>query len=698
MSYKEFLKQEKEFSTTYLKNLQIFDERFNEYEYEFLKLFFNNIELINNLNSIVEDLVKYFKYEKKIKFLIIGDFLFSMFSYDIKDPSEIIFKTSRNDYINRINIRAKINKQFNLDFDTYILLHKKLLIGLCLTKVLKKFYIREIRDGEWRTGVYFQINLENNFLKHEIPIGFSEVPFILFDLEESKYLLSSFRNIWKVKRKKREMEEYPISYDSIKKASQIKFVLCENIFKINQKFIKEEENSLLKECNCKNINEYFKKIINIVKDEKYVNKIFKGEERILNVNKYDINNLIKETKNESKILFSNFQKLISIFILNNLINKSFYLPCFMDNRGRQYYATLISPTFYKIFRFLYQFNNKKKFVGLEDSIFYKKIIKYENKVKYLNLDKKNTYILIVLFIEVGKHFVENKNEFIEAEEFIEKGIENYTKKNLNLKFEDILYVNKIYNLLDDLIKNKKIDNNSIIFKDATASGLQNYGLILGYKKDKLKYLNMEGDAWCDTYLYIINKFLKDSSGKYSKRKYWKSTIMTIPYNAEWFTCFKKFLEKLREDGIEYFKLNKEEQDYLKKIHHQFYTDVKNKIKEEFYENEIKNDNLIIFKYNKWEIRSRRDYKINYKEGRDKYTEFSYNLLEDEETTKRALEANNTQHKDSKLVEKVLEKHEVLTVHDCFGVRLCELHLLMDTINDYYSKWIKKKTYNIFIIK
>jgi hypothetical protein len=33
----------------------------------------------------------------------------------------------------------------------------------------------------------------------------------------------------------------------------------------------------------------------------------------------------------------------------------------------------------------------------------------------------------------------------------------------------------------------------IIFKDATASGLQNYGILMGYNEEKLKYLNLDGD-------------------------------------------------------------------------------------------------------------------------------------------------------------------------------------------------------------
>jgi hypothetical protein len=42
---------------------------------------------------------------------------------------------------------------------------------------------------------------------------------------------------------------------------------------------------------------------------------------------------------------------------------------------------------------------------------------------------------------------------------------------------------------------------------------------MGYKEDKLKYLNIDGDEWCDTYQYLIDKFVKKESG-FLKRKYW----------------------------------------------------------------------------------------------------------------------------------------------------------------------------------
>jgi hypothetical protein len=70
---------------------------------------------------------------------------------------------------------------------------------------------------------------------------------------------------------------------------------------------------------------------------------------------------------------------------------------------------------------------------------------------------------------------------------------------------------------------------------------------------------------------------------------------------------------------------------------------------------------------------------------------------DEKTTRKSLKANNMHYLDSSLIRYLSKKLELLTIHDEFGVRLCELHLLMDEINFYYSKNIGEDTYSIHII-
>jgi len=684
--YESLIENEKKVSEKFLTSLQVFDERFNYEDYDLIKEIFTNSEIIDKIYYIIDDIVNSLKENYKVRFLVMSDFLFSMTSYELSDPSNIILKTSRSSYIENIKIRAKINKCIGLDSERYILIHKKLLIGLRITNILKRTKIRKLENDSWETIIYMQIIGIKIVLKSNIRIGFSEKPFIVKDIEDNIYSISSFRNIWKAKRKKREMQEFRICIKSIIKANQIKMFLSSDLIKINKEYIENERNKLFYENKCNSYEDYFNKIIDIVKDNSY---ILKDKKIIFNKCK-DYHDMMRD-----------FQKILSLYMLNKeILDKGIYLPCFADNRGRQYYGTLISPTFYKIFRYLYEFSNKKSINNLKESKFYSEIIKYSSLVEEFKMSEEKKYFLIVLLIEVGKFFVNAKSFFIKTEDIIISGLENYKIKNININKEEIMYLNKIYLVLDNLINyNKLID--TIIFKDATASGLQNYGLMLGYKEEMLKYINIDGSDWCDTYKYLIDKFLELDNvtldkEKIKKRKNWKSTIMTIPYNAVWFSCFSKFLESLREEGIEYNELNDEEKKELKKIHKNFYKNIKENVKKEFYRNS--KEDLIMFGYQEWKEIEKKEYKVNYKKGRDKYIDIKYIIEEDKKSSMRALEANNMHYRDSELVKEIIDEYEVITIHDCFGISLFELHNVMDKINSYYSKIIGKKTYCIHIIK
>lgn len=680
--YNDFIENERRVSKKFLEGLQIFDERFNYEDYAFIKKIFDNSEFINKVYYIIDDIINSLKEDYRVRFLVIGDFLFSMTSYELSDPSHIILKTNRNSYIESIKIRSKIN---GLDSEKYILIHKKLIIGLRITGILKRTEIRKFDESSWKTTVYMQIIGIKIILEDNIRIGFSKEPFIVKYIDNKIYSISSFRNIWKAKRKKREMEEFKICIKSIIKANQIKMFLSSNLVSINRAYLDNEKNRLLYESKCNSYEDYFNKVIDILKN-----------------NKYELNTkIIFNNYKEYEDIIKNFQKILSLYILNKkILDKEIYLPCFKDNRERQYYGTLISPTFYKIFRYLYEFSNKKNINNLKESRFYSEVIKYSNLIKEFKVDEEKKYFIIVLLIEVGKFFVKSKDYFIKTEDIIISGLENYKIKNREIKKEEIMYLNKIYLKLDDLINNNRLTD-TIIFKDATASGLQNYGLILGYKEEMLKYINIDGSDWCDTYKYLIDKFLKIDDikldrEKIEKRKNWKSTIMTIPYNAVWYSCFLKFLESLRDEGIEYNELNNEEKEKLKRMHKDFYEKIKENVKKEFYKND--RENLINFGYNEWKEGNKREYKVNYRKGRDKYIDITYIISEDKKSSLKALEANNMHYRDSELVKEIIEEYEVITVHDCFGISLFELHNVMDKINKYYSKIIGKETYCIHIIK
>lgn len=687
--YENFIKEEREYGKKFLQMNQIFEDRFDECEYTVAKALFENESMVSTILKNIDDLMKKEGIKGISMYVILGDFIFSMSSFSIEDPSNLILKTSRNDYFKRIWERAEINKGFGCDYSSYINLHRKLLLGLRADGIVEKNVIRRKENEQWESVVYFKLFLEG---KVEIPLGYSKFPFVIS--MSQKYSIGSFRNIWTLKRKKREMEDFPICIKSIIKSNNLMFNLDKNIYNLSLEIIEREKMRILNKIKCINMEEYEKKLYQIIDDISYFKTI--GKSTLSDGDRFSLYQLKIEMKRELRDVLKSFQDLIPfITISRNIMNYNYYLPCFIDNRGRQYFGTLLSPTFYKIFRYLYKFVEKRKFVKLEESLFYKNIIRYKYTVIEFNKSDIDSYILMILFMEIGKHFVKTDDRhFIKTEEIINLGILNY-KKNKVLKFDELLYVNKIENEIEKLISNKNFDENVIIFKDATASGLQNYGILMGYNEEKLKYLNLDGDEWCDTYQYLIDKFISKDE-RYRKRKYWKSTIMTIPYNAVWFSCFLKFIEKIREDGIEYKDLNEFEKERIKGVHRKFYEEIKNKVKEEFYTN--KSANFVKFRYNRWEISNRLEYKVTYKKLRDKYSDVTYDIVEDKEGTLRSMEANNMHYLDAKLVKKVIENFDILPIHDCFGIRLSELHLVVDEINEYYSKIIGKKIYSIHIIK
>ena len=146
-SYEKFIEIEKEYSDRFLQSHQIGESRFYEDSYKKINQIWKEIKLINSIYETIDDIIKSFDFEKNIRFLIMGDFLSSLCSNEVIDPAEIILKTTRNAYFSRINLRASINLTFNYDYEKYILIHQKLLIGLRLKNILLRNIIRT-KEGD----------------------------------------------------------------------------------------------------------------------------------------------------------------------------------------------------------------------------------------------------------------------------------------------------------------------------------------------------------------------------------------------------------------------------------------------------------------------------------------------------------------------------------------------------------------------
>jgi hypothetical protein len=289
------------------------------------------------------------------------------------------------------------------------------------------------------------------------------------------------------------MENFPISIEGVRKNNLMQLELSNNLYQLNEKIIIQEKINILNKFGCFNTNDFLYKLRLVTEDCKYIKDI---EKRSMSVDeKQHLGDIKVKLKIELEEIMKGFQKIIPFIVLErNIIGMKYYLPCFMDNRGRQYLGTLLSPTFYKLFRYLYELATKKEIKMLEESIYFKKISKYFYLIEKKELGKEKMYMLIVLFIEIGKHFVDAKGDyFVKTEDIIISGMVNYNNQIKELDFSENLYLNKIKREISKIMEGEESDINTLIFKDATASGLQNYGILMGYKEDRLKYLNIDGD-------------------------------------------------------------------------------------------------------------------------------------------------------------------------------------------------------------
>ena len=189
--------------------------------------------------------------------------------------------------------------------------------------------------------IYYIIKVDVEFPVKEWLIDFSNKPFIMVSIHNIKYSVGSFRNIWKIKRRKREMEEIDICYNSIVKANQIELTLSTDLYELNEIHVLKEKRKILDEARCLNFEEYLSELGKVLKDSNQSS---------------NYNVVMKFVENYNK-LTKYFQKIISMEVLN----RALYLPCFMNNGGRRYYGTIISPTFYVLFRYLYEFRLKNFF-------------------------------------------------------------------------------------------------------------------------------------------------------------------------------------------------------------------------------------------------------------------------------------------------------------------------------------------------
>jgi hypothetical protein len=92
--------------------------------------------------DVIDNVVKKEGMDPSIRFIVLGDFLFSIMDYNRNNPTSFIYKISRGEYISKIMLRANVNMVLGHDFFKYIHLHKVLLVGFRKEGIVERNFIR----------------------------------------------------------------------------------------------------------------------------------------------------------------------------------------------------------------------------------------------------------------------------------------------------------------------------------------------------------------------------------------------------------------------------------------------------------------------------------------------------------------------------------------------------------------------------
>jgi hypothetical protein len=228
---------------------------------------------------------------------------------------------------------------------------------------------------------------------------------------------------------------------------------------------------------------------------------------------------------KNQIEINEMYRYLTFFKLETFLKffkNGFYFSYYFDFRGRIYYRGYASPQATQIFRYCYHygpyadktFPNNSTLVNIETYVNYIKkatnLTTQYPEFKNSNLD----YSLFWLFIEFGKL---NKNDrlsenkwFLGWWDFIEIGVLVFNKGLTTYEtLEKKITFTNLISILENL--NAGRFNKYVIYKDATASGIQLLAAMLGPKNQEVaRACNLDSnDFWYDTYSYIIHKFLKE---------------------------------------------------------------------------------------------------------------------------------------------------------------------------------------------
>lgn len=368
-------------------------------------------------------------------------------------------------------------------------------------RIDKKIEIQFKSKNNIKSGIktqifYTLVDYNSNLINNRIDFGiFFEKPEI--KIIKNTYFLGGshyyfFNKIFKSNLKSNKIFNLS-DKDIINKLSSLKYSIDYNFYnKVYNLICKNLE----LEVNENSLENFLKKNLKNIYNKKLFDEI---ENKKTN----------EEIENEKQIFQKKYSKLLEYYLfieIKKLKNiKDFYLALQFDFRGRLYPKSCISPNGNKIIRLLYfygYYSEKEMFLSAVKDINNEQkklletclLIKIFNKINLNN--KYNIYYFYICIFEIGKIF---KNELslkkngifndLDVLNFAIEVINEIYENRRKLNFEEELEYIYIFTALEDL--NKGLYKKLIIYKDATASGIQLLTVAHGSINDEiLKYCNL----------------------------------------------------------------------------------------------------------------------------------------------------------------------------------------------------------------
>lgn len=669
--------------------------------------------IVDKLEFSLKVNFKEFKCVKKWEDLLFAYISFFIIRELLNSNNEIDFETNKfnssDDVINKmchnfnyffIWIEIILKKQININNKDI-----RIIFWNCIILLIDSGKINEKRVFKSNKTLIFY-SLSSSLTKKFFEINISFDKFLLYKRSSNEVYIYNyhFSNIFKVyKENPSSGYIFEANLNNIEN-ERLLSNLCDNWIYIDRTKLSSILHDLMSYYNIENLD----------LEEKY--------ELLIN----DMRNSIKESdkfrlQEVSKVIsqYQNIIRLKKIIEIKELDNNKVYLPFRFDFRGRLYFLSDISPTYYREIRFcmnkgVYKCIKKDTKFHILEILINNELDKYVNIIdlwKLYSFSEKNIlikYSIIWILVSIAEVNKVKLGKEINFEIFVKEGIkivESYFSNYKSIKdiydIYDLIKIKYYISILDEI--NKDIYVSWLISKDATASCYQHLIKILGSKdSESLKWCNLKSlDTWFDTYSYIIENFNKkikseclsiDDISKIFSRKTLKRVIMTENYGASMRTCIKYFTS-----SFSFEKYTLEQQKEIISIFKLFYnyltTDnsILRKSSSEIVEyfsnvlnsdgniiSTLKDDSKIYHIYYKHNIKQIEIYLYN-----KRYTKQERLLTStiDMKKIKNAIRANYVQSIDAALVRWYLCEIRGITIHDCFMIDYLNTTFLIAKLNE-----------------